>query len=461
MPRLSVHTLLLAVLLGGIAGVASRQFAAAESGVRRIDAATNLRSGSNDHGTRTAPVSTGDELSPEMRERLRQQIDRMFREAESAFGKRELEEADRLLRAVLSVDPDHARAASMLRALYKSYGAKLPVDEEAIENVTAALGDGFVRYESRNFVILSDCDDRWTRERMILLEATYRELFRTMERIGLQMIPPRHKLVCILIDEHGRYERFAAEHDRVRAPWVAGYYATLPNHVVMYNDATGPTFARADRELAELDLQAAHAESLALEARRARDRDAAEMLGDRADAIAHHAAMERARVELAISEAADRKAVHEAVHLVAFNCNLQLRSRQYPFWITEGIATNFETTNYRKTFGPSEDNDRRLLTFDDHRDAERLLPLEELIALNEISSASAERADVVYAQTYAFFRYAYRYHQHELAQYLRDLRAEPAGEVTPERHREMFTARFGDPAVVERVWLRRERARAR
>jgi len=416
-----------------------------------------LREAVNDHGVRTRPVTGAEKLDEAGRAELRRKVSETLAAAERAVGERDLARADALLRVVLRAEPEHGRAAAMLRAMYEGFGAKLPVDEAALEAARGALGREYALYESRHFAVLSNCDREWTQQRMNLLEATYKEFMRTMERIGLEPIPPRHKLVCILIEEHGEYEWFARTYDRVKAPWVAGYYATLPNHVVMYDDATGPSFAGVERQLERLAVQLEETERLLAEAQRRRDGETAALLDERASAIELHAAAERRRVERLVREASDRKAVHEATHLVAFNTNIQLRSRQYPFWITEGIATNFETTDYRSRFGPTEQSEHRRASFERYREAGSLLPLSELVVLNEISEVSAERADVIYAQTYAFFKYAYRYHREELAGYLRALRDEPAGEIGAARHLEMFTERFGEPGLVERVWLRRER----
>jgi hypothetical protein len=468
MPSRLMDALLLAGGLLAIALFAGGRYASAEAGDDRARPAAPttaqtdaLRDATNEHGARTRPVERdAGGLTPTQRHAMQQRVAETFALAEEALGTGDVQRADRLLRMVIRVDPEHVRAAAMLRALYDRMHAKLPIDRDALEAALAVLGRDFVLYESRHFAVLSDCDRRWTQQRINLLEATYSEFFRTMERLGLQPIPPREKLVCILIEEHAQYDRFARTFDNVEAPWVAGYYATLPNHIVMYNDATGPSFDHADAQLRELGARADESRARLAEARRAGDADAADLLDQRVRSLDAHATAERARIERAIREAADRKAVHEAAHLVSFNSNIQLRSRQYPFWITEGVATNFETTDYRKRFGPSVESEARADAFERYRRDDQLLPLRELIVLNEIADVSAQRADVIYAQTWAFFAYAYRYQREELALYLRDLRREAAGEVTPERHLAMFTARFGDPAAVERVWLRRERGAA-
>ena len=59
-----------------------------------------------------------------------------------------------------------------------------------------------------------------------------------------------------VIYDVGDYADFARRTDKVQAPWVAGYYASGSNRIVMYDDATGPTFARANQQVAELEKQA-------------------------------------------------------------------------------------------------------------------------------------------------------------------------------------------------------------
>src|SRR5262249_52989303 len=138
-----------------------------------------------------------------------------------------------------------------------------------------------------------------------------------------------------------------------------------------------------------------------------------------------------------------------------FNCGVQSRARQYPFWLTEGLAMSFETDAPDNAFGPDHGSETRQAEFEGMLEKHRLFDLETLVQLNIPPDREADTADVMYSQSYSLFEYVFRYERRALGAYLSDVWAEPAGSISPRRHFEMFTARFGDPAGVERRWLKR------
>lgn len=369
-------------------------------------------------------------------------------------------EADTLLREVIEREPDHAAAALLLRELYAARGFELPIDETLLQQTIDALGQGYRRTETDHFVILSNADAPWTRQRSAVLERAHHQFSRVMNQLGLEVVPPTHKMLCVLIAEHADYQRFASVHDRVEAPWVAGYYASLSNRIVMYDDATGPTYAHLARQLGELDGQAEQAAMVAMDARQAGERDYARAAAEHARYMDSLAASERKRIEGVLREISDAKAVHEAVHQVAFNCNLQSRAHQYPFWLTEGLATCFEPADPRKSFGPDVASATREAEWARVLAAGKARPLRELVSLVGLDHAhDNDEAAVVYAQAYALFRHLFRYQREALAAYFRDIQGEPAGRISPKRQIELFEARFGNIEALERQWIKQEQKR--
>ncbi len=366
-------------------------------------------------------------------------------------------QADALLRGVLEDEPDHSGAATLLHELYSSHGKALPVDEDAIQRSLDALGRDYRRTETNHFVILSNADRKWTRQRAALLERAHHQFTRVMRQLQLETTPPQTKMQCVLIADHGDYQHFASLHDRVEAPWVAGYYASLSNRIVMYDDATGPTFAHLSQQLGDLDGKADEAAMIAIDARRAGERDYARAAADHARYLDTLAASERKRIEKVLREVSDAKAVHEATHQVSFNCGLQSRSHQYPFWLTEGLATCFEPPDPRKSFGPDIASDSREAEWDRVMKDNTIRPVRQLVSLVGLDHAhDNDEAAALYAESYALFRYLFRYERDSLAAYFRDIQREPAGRISARRHLEMFTKRFGDPDALERQWMRQE-----
>lgn len=371
----------------------------------------------------------------------------------------EIANADRLLRGVLSYDPDHAGAASILRSLYERPGIELPVDQKQLDEALTQLGEGFARTDTEHFVVLSNVGRQWTTSKVQLLERAYRQFFRFMERLGAEAVPPRAKLLCILIDDHDAYASFARTNDGVMASWVAGYYASVSNRVVFYNDATGPGFESADRTLADYEKLAREADTAAIAARRAKQNDRAKELSKKADQLRSMVAAERQRLSLQARQSTEAKTIHEAIHLIAFNCGLQSRSHQFPFWLTEGLAASFETENATGSFGPDFDFPRRDVELKRAIKDGAVVPLEVFVQLNGIvndaqqAEAWADTAEARYAQARGLFRYLFKYERESLAGYIRDIWKRPGGQVRPEEHLAMFRARFGEPDDIERRWL--------
>ncbi|MEQ9616874.1 MAG: DUF1570 domain-containing protein [Phycisphaerales bacterium] len=357
-------------------------------------------------------------------------VEAYVRQADAASASGVWGDAQQAWRNVLHLVPDHAVAARELRALHEDGRAAVPLDVEAVGALEAILGDAFYRVETPWFIVLSDNDETWTAARAGVLERAARQYRRTMDDLGLVWLPPESRLVCVLFAHHDDFVAFAREHDNVQASWVAGYYATGTNRAAFYDESTSPAVVRAAGRLDEVDENAT--------------RDAKRDIHEARKDLENHA-----------RETSIEKTVHEAVHMLAFNCNLQRRSRSYPFWFTEGLATSFETEDPRHAFGPTveqADIDDALALA--HADG-KLVPMRELIAVTDPKSESAERASVMYAQSNSFFRYLFRFERDGLATYARALwHAEPR-ELTGDEHAALFAAHLGDVDKLERRWIKR------
>jgi hypothetical protein len=362
--------------------------------------------------------------------------------------------ADALYRAAWQDASTRELAARLLRDMHDKGRYELPVDEESVESTRAALGEGFFRMETEHFVVLSNADQRWTSGRAALLERAHHQFQRVFDRLELPLHPPREKLLCVFVRDHATYAAFARENDGVEAPWIAGYYAGRANRVVLYDDRTGPSFNAAAKRLDALDEEADEAEQRAAIERRRGLRDLADRLEAHAEAIRIRVAIERDRLGEQALLSSEAKTIHEAVHLLAFNCGVQSRAIAYPFWVTEGLATGFETDNPNAAFGPDHATEKREAEFDLHAREGLLHPLEDLVRIGQTPPAAAEAADVLYSQSYALFAYLYRYERRSLAAFLRALLNEPpGGGDRGERHAELFEEHFGRADRLERRML--------
>jgi len=355
---------------------------------------------------------------------------RLIASAREATEQRRWGQAEALWRRAILFVNDRREPAEALRRLHEQGLVSLEPDEASIESLREELGAGFYRVETDWFVALSDCDEVWTAARAGVLERTARQFRNMMERLGVEWTPPEHKLVCVLFAEHAEFARFAKERDGVEATWVSGYYTTSNNRTAFYDESTSPAVRRAMARLREAETSSSRDPSVTM-------RDA------------------RAELERHAREASIAKTVHEAIHMLAFNCGLQRRSRSYPFWFTEGLAGSFETTEPRHNFGPTIEQDgvrRQLRAF--VADG-RLMDMTALIGIVDAKGVDSDVASVMYAMSNSFFRYLYRFEREGLAGYARALWHAEARELRADEHVALFREHVGDEQRLARRWLER------
>jgi hypothetical protein len=310
------------------------------------------------------------------------------------------------------------------------------------------LGPGFVVTQTRHFVVISDCDPDWTSRRAAVLERARHQYFRVTDRLGMPVYPHANKLICILINDYERYREFARRSDGLAAAWVAGYYSTRTNRAVFFNDETSHSYIKAVGSLATYEQRVQDWRNEALGARREGNDRAARQLEDAAVNLAVRIEEERKRLEREVVEASTAKAIHETIHLLAFNTGLQSRHSVYPFWFSEGLATSFETQDPDIAFGPDRPSP--------HRDkaVEQLLATRDTVDIARLVGAIEApehrgTAGQMYTESYALFAYLFRYDREGLAAYAHDLVTRRDG-LTEQQLVELFERHFGRPELIGR-----------
>ncbi len=331
-------------------------------------------------------------------------------------------------------------------------GAELAVRQLSEIGISATVT------KAERFVVVSDCDQQWTLGRIGLLERAVHQFGRFADKLGIDLDDDApagaSRLLCVLVNDHDAYREFAQRNDGVEAGWIAGYYASLSNRIVFYNDATNPAAQEAGDKLEEFDRLAQQAREMASKARAEHRADVAATLDARATDLSARLKAERQRLQKSTRATGEAKAIHEAIHLLAFNRGLQTRDRQYPFWLTEGLACAFETDRPNQAFGPDHEFEPRRRDFEKLRDDGKLLALETLVQFTAVPDNDEATAEVMYAQSCALFKFLYRHERADLAEFFRDFQKRPPGRVAPKQLLEMFRARFGDVESLEKRFLR-------
>lgn len=358
-----------------------------------------------------------------------------IKEARRALRAGDSRDAVELFR-IAWTDPEHRRAAAHALNDLELSGRFSPItDEQKVRVLLDKLGRGFARYETQHFVILSDLPAQRVRAIGTDMERTRSRLMQLGRRLALSPIPHPERLVAIVFEQHGAYADFASRVDKVDPGWIAGYYTLGANRIVLYDDLTGPAYTRA-----VLDVDRKHEPF---------KQDQVRVIGEGPDpAVAAEAARRAAYLRDNLRTRAETyfvaKAVHETVHLLAFNTGVQRPDRVYPLWLSEGLALSFETERTDRQFGPA-------FPFHEREDALRaaaasdiLVPWDRVVSLLAPPSDQDE-IDRFYAQSYALFSHLAERRPEQLGAYFRSIEVLRWGVRSEEQALALFTAHFGRP----------------
>jgi len=179
--------------------------------------------------------------------------------------------------------------------------------------VLANLPDGFDLLTTRHYCICYSTSRSYARWAAALLEQLHRGFYAYFSQLGLAIKPGDEPLVVVIFADRRSYETAATGDVGEASHSVVGYYNQLTNQITTY-DISGigglhnPQTSGASRAgLAVLSSPRASGLVATL--------------------------------------------VHEATHQLAFNAGLHQRLAPIPVWLSEGIATFFETPDLTSTRG--------------------------------------------------------------------------------------------------------------
>ena len=347
----------------------------------------------------------------------------------------EQQQAD-LLGEVLKIQPDHPTAYGEL--LEVDAKRARPVDKAWVEKLSNLLGGGFRLQHSAHFTLLTDCDEKIASLQAEALEDAYASFYREVPALGLRPMPPPGRLVCILFEKLDDCRDFLSRFENVTTTWGAGYYSWRTNRVAFYYDRDNPAFKEVRQSLANLERSVA-------DLRGEMDRLPADANVERTvirDRI-KRLDTQRADMEKRLTEASRlatlAKTRHEAAHQLLFNSGLMFRGRDYPFWLSEGLAVNFELCDPQGHTGPKHANQYRLRSYRFAREGGRLLKLDDLLTSRPQEGADAERVAEQYAQAWGLVHFLWNKRPEQLAGFMRQVQSE-----SPRDWMGLFQKHFGD-----------------
>lgn len=297
-------------------------------------------------------------------------------------------------------------------------GAGATAEQDAARCAAAAAGIGLNLRTSptKHFLLLSGGQPAQDRATGQFLDEVADRFNRSFAHAGFALWPPPDRLVCVCLDSYRELDAYGRQADGAEVSWMDGYYSYRTNRVAVVRTGGGPR-DRVDGAARAPGVAAAYASS----------------------------------GESAAGEGLNlRTATHELAHQLAFNSGLQRRDAAYPFWLTEGLATNFEADGQACGLGQVSSRHRGRLA--QARAAGRLLPLARFAGMADPPAGDDGALRDAYAQAWALFAYLLQRRPGALREFLRFPASLPGGPADGEFLRR-FEAAFGPADSVQREYL--------
>jgi hypothetical protein len=287
------------------------------------------------------------------------------------------------------------------------------VVEEFGQQVLATLPHGFELLQTKHYVICFNTTRDYAKWCAALFERLHDAFGNYWTKAGLELSAAHRPLVVVIFADRQAYAAAAAGDLGAAADRVVGYYNLLSNRVITY-DLTGSDAVAAAR-------------------------------GRRPGQVG---------LEILSSPAASgmvATVVHEATHQLAFNRGMHRRLAAVPLWVSEGIATYFETPDLENARGWRAIGAVNRARLDQFLATFRPGAIESIIADDE-PFRRADSALDAYAAAWALTHYLLQTRKEEFIAYQKMLGAKaPLAEDSAEARRREFQKAFGDPRDVEQA----------
>jgi hypothetical protein len=305
----------------------------------------------------------------------------------------------------------HRLPAATIRSRQSDAEPLVPLTRaELTAQLLAEMPPGFRIHDSKNYIVCYNTTPTYAEWTSSLLERLQRAFIAFWKKQKSPVKAPEQPLVVLVFADQASYADYAKKDLGSSVSNVIGYYNLETNRIMMY-DLTGMQAFRQN----------------------------AGARGSRHDISSLLSQPEAEPLVATI--------VHEATHQIAFNCGLQTRMVANPFWLTEGMATFFETPDLSRSSswsGIGNVNYSRFDLFQENYSAGKVLPLERMLTDDKLFQTPATAVDS-YAQAWAWNYFLIRSRPKEYAKYLQTIAAKPVLVEDKQGQRlKEFRAAFGE-----------------
>ncbi|WP_435010386.1 DUF1570 domain-containing protein [Tundrisphaera lichenicola] len=270
-------------------------------------------------------------------------------------------------------------------------------------------------------LLLHQGADAEARERLDLLEQVVSTFYLSLAAQGIELDPLRERIVSLWFHDRVDYRAFLTRSEAEPFLETQGYYHPILRLVVAYDTRSSQAQRSGRRAIANRRKEGESESELARQ----------ELLLD----------LEWRATDLGI-------AAHETIHQLAVSGGLTPRLDDFPNWLHEGFAAQFEVVRGGRWAGVGRVHDLRLPDWRTIRPRPRLAPL-----LHDVGMTSGYRRDG-YAESWALVFFLRKTRPDQFRVFLDLLRSpSPGTSVRPDRAIDAFRAAFGPDLVeMERAW---------
>jgi len=290
-----------------------------------------------------------------------------------------------------------------------------------LKGLKSLAGTPFRTTATEHFTVIHDVQTDGIAGMGTILESAYQRFYRAFSEAGFEPSRSPYRLVWICLPQQSEFNEYALRAEGMDLSWLDGYYSTLTNRVaVVQPSVRTPETARPVPGEMRITL-ASKPQS-----------------GD----VLLMSPPER-RFDMT-------RLTHELAHQLAFNSGLQKRGVMYPMWVSEGLATNFESAESAST-GAIPSNLARCKGLAAAYAAEEMIPLRQFVVQTR-APADVRESRYYYAQAWALFRFLFAERPEHLRKYLSSVAKLPAGRREEATLLSEFVAAFGTPEALEPAW---------
>jgi hypothetical protein len=291
--------------------------------------------------------------------------------------------------------------------------------------IRSLLGKSIEVSTTEHFCILHEATASYVPATGETLEKAHGQFYRTFSRAGFELARSADRLVWICFPQQSQFDEYAVRVEGTDLSWLDGYYSTLTNRVAIVE----PSPRLWDPSEAEMREMSRNWVSVA------------------ANTQAREKVLPMSATEPPMDVA---RLTHELAHQLAFNSGLQKRGVMYPFWVSEGLATNFEFEGVADNHLESCSTARRDCLVK-ARLTDELLPLAQFVVQTSVPTI-ASQSRRYYAQAWAFFQYLLTERGESLRDYLRQEALLPPGRRDAHVLLREFVNAFGSLDDMETSW---------